>query len=263
MNNFIKQVIEEKFASKAQQRFFYAKASEKGKSNKEKKKWGKLAKEYSDDTDYSKIPEKVEKEVDVDEIVDKNGNINRGKKSGDLNTKGVTSNSVTDKVVKTGRGMSGSYGTLGAQNYTRYWGEGKEISKEKLIEIAMSDALGYQDTMGNDDNFREAYNHFTKELGLSHEESMERLESMGYDPKLKNTDKIRLIENPKKYMEEYIESIVKLRKDNDIVSKNGDNDEEKELNPIIKRQISSLKDSLKSNGLTTDDIIKHLKKDNE
>ena len=38
MNNFIKQVIEEKFASKAQQRFFFAKANEKGKPKKEKKK---------------------------------------------------------------------------------------------------------------------------------------------------------------------------------------------------------------------------------
>ena len=50
MNNFIKQVIEEKFASKAQQRFFYAKANEKGKPKKEKKKWSKWAKEFSDDT---------------------------------------------------------------------------------------------------------------------------------------------------------------------------------------------------------------------
>ena len=75
MNNFIKQVIEEKFASKAQQRFFYAKANEKGKPKKEKNKWGKWAKENSDDTDYSKIPDKVEKEEEVDESVDKNGNI--------------------------------------------------------------------------------------------------------------------------------------------------------------------------------------------
>jgi hypothetical protein len=263
MNNFIKQVIEEKFASKAQQRFFYAKANEKGKPKKEKNKWGKWAKENSDDTDYSKIPDKVEKEEEVDEIVDKNGNISRGKKPGDLNTKGVTSNSITDKVVKTGRGMSGNYGTLGVQNYTRYWGEGKEISKEKLIEIAMGDALGYDDTMGGDESFKEAYNHFTKELGLSHEETMERLEAMGYDPKLKGTDKVRLIENPKKFMEEYIESVVKKRKDNDLVSKVGEQDEEKEINPIIKRQIDSLRDSLESNGLTADDIIKHLKKDNE
>jgi len=57
MNNFIKQVIEEKFASKAQQRLFFAKA--KGGKNK---KWSKWAKEFSDDTDYSKIPDKVKKE---------------------------------------------------------------------------------------------------------------------------------------------------------------------------------------------------------
>jgi hypothetical protein len=92
---------------------------------------------------------------------------------------------------------------------------------------------------------------------------MERLEAMGYDPKLKGTDKVRLIENPKKFMEEYIESVVKKRKDNDLVSKVGEQDEEKEINPIIKRQIDSLRDSLESNGLTADDIIKHLKKDNE
>jgi hypothetical protein len=64
-------------------------------------------------------------------------------------------------------------------------------------------------------------------------------------------------------MEEYIESVVKKRKDNDLVSKVGEQDEEKEINPIIKRQIDSLRDSLESNGLTADDIIKHLKKDNE
>jgi phosphoglucosamine mutase len=76
MNNFIKQVIEEKFASKAQQRFFYAKANEKGSSKGEKKKWGKWAKEFSDKTNYDKIPDKVEKEEEeVDEIVDAQGNI--------------------------------------------------------------------------------------------------------------------------------------------------------------------------------------------
>ena len=65
MNNFIKQVIEEKFASKAQQRFFYAKANEKGKPKKEKKKWGKWAKEFSDKTDYDEIPDKVKKFVSI------------------------------------------------------------------------------------------------------------------------------------------------------------------------------------------------------
>ncbi len=119
MNKFIKQVIEEKFASKAQQRYFYAQA---GKGGKKGKKWSKWAKEFSDKTDFDKIPEKIEnEETEVDEIVDKKGNISRKKKPSDMDTKGVTSNSTTDEVVKTGRGAMGSYGTTGVQNYRRYW----------------------------------------------------------------------------------------------------------------------------------------------
>ena len=56
MNKFIKQVIEEKFASKKQQRYFYAKANDKSISKKERKKWSKWAKEFSTDTDFEKIP---------------------------------------------------------------------------------------------------------------------------------------------------------------------------------------------------------------
>ena len=54
MNNFIKQVIEEKFASKAQQRYFYAQASKGGKKGK---KWAKLADEFSSETNFKKIPD--------------------------------------------------------------------------------------------------------------------------------------------------------------------------------------------------------------
>ena len=86
MNNFIKQVIEEKFASKSQQKFFFAKANEKGASKKEKKKWSKMAQEFSDKTDYSKLPNKkdevdeLQSDTEFNEIVDKNGNIMRSKK---------------------------------------------------------------------------------------------------------------------------------------------------------------------------------------
>ena len=97
MNNFIKQVIEEKFASKAQQRYFYAQA---GKGGKKGKKWAKWAKEFSSETDFDKIPDKVEKEEkEVDEIVDKKGNIARSKKPTDFNAKGITQNDTTDEVA--------------------------------------------------------------------------------------------------------------------------------------------------------------------
>jgi hypothetical protein len=257
MNNFIKGVIEEKFASKAQQRFFYAKA--KGGKNK---KWSKWAKEFSDKTDYSKIPDKVEKEEEVDEIVDAEGNIAMGKKPANLNTKGITDDWMTDEVAKSGAGNVGSYNATGVQNYTRYWGEGT-ITKGDVLEIAMGDALGFEETMGEDEPYSKAYRHFTKELGLSDEEAKERLHAMGYDENLPE-NMVRLVENPMKFMEEYIESILKSKsKENDVLEKEKPEVESKEVSPIVKRQIYSLKNSMKSHGLSIDDIKKHLEQDDE
>jgi len=250
MNNFIKQVIEEKFASKAQQRYFFAKANEKGASKKEKSKWGKMAKEFSDKTKYDEIPDKAG-EKEVEEIVDKNGNIARGKKPTNFNTKGITQNKTTDEVVKSASGQTSLTPSLGF-GYRRYWGESD-----------MSKSLGYDDTLGQDANYDDAKDHFEDDLGLTDDEAEERLAKMGYDEKLKNTDKVRLVENPKKFMEEYIESILaKKSKDSEIVSNDGDQMEEKEINPIVAKQLKSLKNSLKSHNLSINDIMKHLK-DNE
>lgn len=242
MDNFIKQVIEEKFASKKQQRFFYAQASKGGKKGK---KWGKWAKEFSNKTDFENLPDEVEKEVD--EIVDEKGNIKRGKKRTDFNSKGITQRRITDKVVKTGGGSMGIHGVHGTHTSLRYW-----------AEADMSKSLGYDDTMGQDVDYDDAERHFEKELGLSDKETEDRLEKMGYDKDLPD-EKIRLVENPKKFMEEYLESVLsKKNKDNEIVSKEKDL---KEVNPIIKRQIGSLKNSLESHGLSIDDVLEYLKND--
>jgi len=246
MNNFIKQVIEETFSSKAQQRFFYAQA---GKDGKKGKKWSKWAKEYSDKTDFKKIPEKVEKEEEVDEIVDKQGNISRGKKPSNINTKGVTSNTTTDEVVKSGRGAMGSYGTTGVQNYRRYWGESD-----------MSKALGADDTIMKDADYDDAKKHFEDKLGLDEPETEERLAQMGYDKKLPD-DKVRLVENPKKFMEEYIESLLRKKNEDSELVKKEEEIEEVELNPIVKKQLKSLKNTMKTYGLKPDHILKGLKDD--
>lgn len=259
MNNFIKQVIEEKFASKAQQRFFYAKANEKGSSKNEKKKWGKWAKEFSDKTNYDKIPDKVENEEEVDEIVDAQGNIAREKIPTNVNTKGTTSDSTSDEVMKTAKGQTGSFGMMGT-SYRKYWGEGEEITKEKLLEVALDGQLGAEDTILQNKSYEDAKNHMEDDLGLDDEEAEDRLETMGYDPNLPD-DKVRLVENPKKFMEEYIESVLKQRgKDNDILSKE-EEIEEVEINPIVQKQIKSLKNSMKTYGLKPDHILRGLKDD--
>lgn len=249
MNNFIKQVIEEKFASKAQQRFFYAKANEKGKPKKEKKKWSKWAKEFSDKTDYDEIPDKVEKEVD--EIVDEKGNFANGKKPNNFNTKGTTSNSTSDEVGLTSAGQS-SISPIMGMGYRRYWGESdmsKVLGADKLLR---SDNVDYKDAENEFEN-----------LGIEDPaERDERAKQLGFDPSLPD-DKVRLVENPKKFMEEYIDNLLKQKgKDNDVISKE-EEVEEVEINPIVAKQIKSLKNSMKTYGLKPDHILKGLKDDNE
>jgi hypothetical protein len=245
MNKFIKDVIEEKFASKKQQGFFYVQASKKGK---EGKKWSKWAKEFSSKTDFENLPDEVEKK-EVEEIVDKKGNIKRGKKPRNFNSKGITQKKTTDLVVKAAAGSMGTHGVHGTHTSLRYW-----------AEADMSKALGYEDTLGQDADYKDAEKHFEKELNLDDEEVKKRMDQMGYDEDLEG-DQVRLIENPKKFMEEYIESLISKnnRKESEIIPKGG---EKKEINPIINKQLTYIKDSNKNNGLSVDDILEYLK-DNE
>jgi hypothetical protein len=124
----------------------------------------------------------------------------------------------------------------------------------------MSNVLGFKDTLGQDEDIDDAEDHFQKELGLDDEETKKRMNQMGYDENLPN-DKVRLVENPKKFMEEYIESILsKKNTSNDIVSKE-ETMEEKDINPIVLKQLNSLKNTLEKNNLKIGDVLKHLKND--
>jgi len=247
MDKYIKNIIEETFASKKQQRFFYAKANDKSTSKKERNKWSKWAKEYSDDTDFKKIPEKVETEVD--EIVDEKGNVARKKIPLTKATKGG-SRSITDKVVKTSAGSMGTHGVHGTHTSLRYWAE-SDLSK----------ALGFEKTLGQDENIEGAYEYFEDDLGMSDDETEERLSSYGYDKKLKG-DKVRLIENPKKFVNDYVESVLnKKSTHSDLVKKDQTEDIEVELSPIIKRQVMSLKNTMSKNNISVEDVINILKKE--
>lgn len=249
MNNFLNQVIEETFKSEAQQKYFYAQANDKSLSSKERKKWGKMAKEFSSKTNFKKLPKKVTK--DVDEIVDENGDIMTGDKPTNANTKGITSKSTSDQVVGSAMGMMGAFGVGGVNNTSRtirYWGESD-----------MSKTLGFKDTLGVDADYDQAKSHFEDELGLDDDDAEERMEKMGYDEELPG-DKVRLVENPRKFIEEYLDNILKKKaKTNDLVKKN---ETKKPLNPIITRQINSFKQTLKDNDLTVGDITEYLE-DNE
>ena len=251
MNEFIKGVIDETFKSKKQQRFFYAKANDKSKSPKERKKWGKWSTEFSDKTNFKKLPEVAEEDKELDEIVDDNGDIARGDMPTDAPTKYTMSKSTSDQVVHSATGQMGNLTGIGGfgnrNSVNRFW-----------TETDMSKALGYEDTLGKDEDMEDAEEHFEGELGLSDDETKDRLEKMGYDPELPD-GKIRLIENPKKYIEEYIDNILAKRaRENDVLTK----EEDVEINPIVKKQIEALKNTLKNNNIPLSVILKHLK-DNE
>jgi len=248
MEDSLKQVIEETFESKKQQRYFFAKASDKSLSKKERKKWAKWAKEYSKKTNFKKLPEKAEEEIEMDEIVDDDGNIIKGSIPPDYNTRGTTSRSTTDDVARAVGGQMGGAGLDGGGNAARlmrYFGEAD-----------MSGALGYEETLGNDEDYDEAKEYFEDELGIPEDEAEDRLDQMGY---IENAPRgvVRLVENPRKYVEEYVESVIAKRsKVNDMVEKEV---EDKEVNPIIKRQLETLKQTLKDNNISVKQVLKFLK----
>lgn len=80
------------------------------------------------------------------------------------------------------------------------------------------------------------------------------MKNLGYNEKLPE-DKIIMIENPKKFIEEYIDELITNKNNsNDILNKENDS----EINPIVLKQINSLKKSMKTYGLNKNQILKLL-----
>lgn len=148
-------------------------------------------------------------------------------------------------------GQMGTHGIIGTGSHSstiKYW-----------AEADMSKALGYEKTLGKDKDMEDAEEYFQDELGMDEPESEERLKTYGYDPKLPD-DKVRLIENPKKYIQDYVETVMNKKSSiDDLVKKDQTEDVDKELNPIIKRQVDALKQTMKKNDISMVQIVKLLK----
>lgn len=260
MNDYIKNVIEEKFESKAQQRLFFAKA-------KNSPKWKKWAHEFADKTDFDNLPERKKKEEEeqmklsntvhngnsegeMDEIVDADGDIKRGDEPGNPNEY-IRSKKTSDQVAKATMGQMGSFGVLGgatgANKTLKYWAESD-----------MSKALGAEETIADPNvGYEEAVEKFEDELEVPEDEAKERAKQMGYDPEL-GKGKIRLIEDPTEYIKEYLAKKIKR---GELVKKGDVEQFKKELSPIIKRQLGTIKQTLKDNGLKMSDITEYLTDD--
>jgi hypothetical protein len=158
----------------------------------------------------------------------------------------------TDKIVPMSRNprdplLRGWYG---------YYGEGK------LAEEDMGDAFGFEDTMFMD--FKDTVKHYEKKLGLDKEDAIDRAVQQGKKPNLHK-------KTPKKISKKknYIDRLILKEKDIDesenlgediLIDKdenqNGElNDSLSKVNPILLRNINSLKKMAKSQGLSTKELI--------
>lgn len=223
MNDKLKHIIEEKFQSKAQQRFFFAKCNDEDLSKKERKKWCKWAGEFSDDTDFESIPDVAAEESEIEEIVDFDGSIPTSKIPKDVRAKSVMARKTSDQQSK----ATSQPPFQSGQYMKRYWGESE-----------MDDALGFDDTMGKNLPYDEALKHFMDELGFDESDAKERLEKMGYMPN--SEDKVRIVEKiTKKQIEEYVDQLLdKKSKVSDVIEP--EEVTEENSNPILDRKVKHL-----------------------
>lgn len=140
------------------------------------------------------------------------------------------------------------------RGYRTYYGEGLE-------EIDMSNAFGYEETKDMDG--KKTFKYLVNKLDVEPDEAKQRTKEFGKDPsgkKSKNKkkgsiDKLTLSEIEKQKALKMVEDILmqNKKKDDDIKSK------DKEPNPIIKKNIKTLKLQAEKEGLSISELIKMLK----
>jgi hypothetical protein len=194
------------------------------------------------------------KETEVTELVDDDGTwLSDATPILDPSSAGMKNNpSITDKIVHQARMprdplLRGWYG---------YYGE-SEIKEED-----MEKAFGFEDTMFMD--YDDTVKHYQKKLGLDKNNAVDRAVQQGKKPNLhkKTPKKIRKKKN-------YIDRLILKEKDidesenlgEDILLDKGDkmngelNDNSQNINPILLRNINSLKKMAKSQGISTKELI--------
>jgi len=135
------------------------------------------------------------------------------------------------------------------RGYRTYYGEG-------IDEIDMSDAFGYEETKNLDG--KKTYKYLVDKLNVDPDEAKKRTKQFGKDPSGKKTknkkkgsiDKMTLFEF-NKMVEDLI--VAKKNKNVDLQSKKD------EPNPIIKKNIKTLKLQAEKEGLSINDLVKMLK----
>lgn len=193
---------------------------------------------------------KKKKEQEVTELIDVDGTwltSNVGRLDPQSTVQGST---TTDKIVPMSRNprdplLRGWYG---------YYGE--SVVKEEDME----DAFGFEDTKFMD--YKDTVKHYEKELGLDKDAAIDRARQQGKGETLKKKAPKKI-----KNLKNFVDRLVLKELDDEIhedilVNKNNDNDIKskiKDVNPLLLRNIKSLKKMAKDNGITVQELVRLLR----
>lgn len=221
----------------------------------------------------TKIPEKYKNKEEettdgeMTELVDSDGTF--GGSAIPILQLGLHPRKTQDQTVIATRQTNNPF----VRGYRVFYGESIESEDEKLLdEINMSDAFGYEET--EDLETYDDADEVLEKMGIEDPfERNDRLETMGFDPKLdaqlkrekkrgicKNCfTKRRLSEVEKEKMIKMIDEILLKKKKNseDVINKDGD--DETPVTKILKRNLQSIKRIAEKEGININQLIKILK----
>jgi hypothetical protein len=221
----------------------------------------------------TKIPEKYKNKEEettdgeMTELVDSDGTF--GGSAIPILQLGLHPRKTQDQTVIATRQTNNPF----VRGYRVFYGESIESEDEKLLdEINMSDAFGYEET--EDLETYDDADEVLEKMGIEDPfERNDRLETMGFDPKLdaqlkrekkrgicKNCfTKRRLSEVEKEKMIKMIDEILLKKKKNseDVINKDGD--DETPVTKILKRNLQSIKRIADKEGININQLIKILK----
>ena len=221
----------------------------------------------------TKIPEKYKNKEEettdgeMTELVDSDGTF--GGSAIPILQLGLHPRKTQDQTVIATRQTNNPF----VRGYRVFYGESVESEDEKLLdEIDMSDAFGYEET--EDLETYDDADEVLEKMGIEDPfERNDRLETMGFDPKLdaqlkrekkrgvcKNCfTKRRLSEVEKEKMIKMIYEILLKKKKNseDVINKDGDDGTP--VTKILKRNLQSIKRIAEKEGININQLIKILK----
>ena len=199
----------------------------------------------------------IEKDGELDELVDTDGTFNSSRIP--YLNQYLTPRKTMDQTVPMAR-VSNDPVTRG---YRVYWGESEEKDENTISEVDYSDAFGYDETENKD--FKDTVKTL-KKMGVDN--PVERAKQFGKLPKQKRkngklkqrlSEKEQIEEEQKTKMKKMVEDILakKYNDKGEVVEK----DKNKGMSQFLIKNLKSIKNLADKEGISLSDLIKQLKTD--